>query len=214
MSAAESQSDPMAAVMATAESNRTPEEERAERKTKLAAALRTFGRFGFDEGVAGHITARDPIDPDQFWVNPVGRSFKQMCVSDLIKVDHDGNIVTGDRPAKAKMDALKGKGDVPVLPKQFLQDPQSSTSRFARTFWWAAQVLGIRPPQLYARTDVGGGLTAVPVEPVASVAGAGVLQGLNPLDSVDHSYWQLSFLRRWPLRLAIGNVLVSLPPTK
>ena len=95
MSAAESQSDPMAAVMATAESNRTPEEERAERKTKLAAALRTFGRFGFDEGVAGHITARDPIDPDQFWVNPVGRSFKQMCVSDLIKVDHDGNIVEG-----------------------------------------------------------------------------------------------------------------------
>ena len=67
MSAAESQSDPMAAVMATVESNRTPEEERAERKTKLAAALRTFGRFGFDEGVAGHITARDPIDPD-LWV--------------------------------------------------------------------------------------------------------------------------------------------------
>lgn len=75
---------------------RTPEEERAERKTKLAAALRVFGRFGFDEGAAGHITARDPIDPDHFWVNPVGRSFKQMRVSDLIEVDHAGQIVAGD----------------------------------------------------------------------------------------------------------------------
>ena len=96
MSAAETDSDPMAVVAAAAAApDRTPEEERAERKTKLAAALRTFGRFGFDEGAAGHITARDPIDTDQFWVNPVGRSFKQMCVSDLIKVDHDGRIVEG-----------------------------------------------------------------------------------------------------------------------
>ena len=70
-------------------------EELAERKLKLAAALRVFGRFGFDEGAAGHITARDPFDTDHFWVNPVGRSFKQMRVSDLIKVDHEGNILEG-----------------------------------------------------------------------------------------------------------------------
>lgn len=75
---------------------RSPEEELAERKTKLAAALRVFGRFGFDEGVAGHITARDPIEPTHFWVNPVGRAFKLMRVSDLIKVDHEGTIVEGD----------------------------------------------------------------------------------------------------------------------
>jgi ribulose-5-phosphate 4-epimerase/fuculose-1-phosphate aldolase len=75
---------------------RTPEEERVERKTKLAAALRLFGKFGFDEGVAGHITARDPIDPHHFWVNPFGRSFKLMRVSDLIRVDPDGEIVEGD----------------------------------------------------------------------------------------------------------------------
>ncbi|MGO9558382.1 MAG: class II aldolase/adducin family protein, partial [Acidimicrobiales bacterium] len=34
------------------------EAERLERKQKLAAAYRLFSRFGFDEGVAGHITAR------------------------------------------------------------------------------------------------------------------------------------------------------------
>ena len=38
----------------------TVEEERLHRKQKLAGALRLFGRFGFSEGVAGHITARTP----------------------------------------------------------------------------------------------------------------------------------------------------------
>ena len=33
---------------------------RQDRKNKLAASLRLFGKFGFDEGVAGHITLRDP----------------------------------------------------------------------------------------------------------------------------------------------------------
>ncbi len=75
---------------------RTPWEELVERKTKLAAALRIFGRLGFDEGLAGHITARDPFDPTHFWVNPAGRSFKLMCVSDLIKVDDEGKILEGE----------------------------------------------------------------------------------------------------------------------
>ena len=72
--------------------------ERNERKTKLAAALRLFGRLGFGEGVAGHITARDPEYPDRFWVNPFGMSFRHVRVSDLILVDHEGNVVIGDAP--------------------------------------------------------------------------------------------------------------------
>ncbi|WP_299770167.1 class II aldolase/adducin family protein [uncultured Pseudoteredinibacter sp.] len=71
------------------------EEERLQRKQKLAAAFRLFGRFGFDEGVAGHITVRDPERLDHFWVNPMGVSFKQMKVSDLLLVDHEGNVVEG-----------------------------------------------------------------------------------------------------------------------
>lgn len=72
------------------------EEERLQRKQKLAAAFRLFGRFGFDEGVAGHITVRDPERLDHFWVNPMGVSFKQMKVSDLLLVDHEGNVVEGE----------------------------------------------------------------------------------------------------------------------
>jgi ribulose-5-phosphate 4-epimerase/fuculose-1-phosphate aldolase len=71
------------------------EAERAHRKEKLAAALRIFGRFGFGEGVAGHITARDPELTDHFWVNPFGMSFRHVRVSDLILVSHDGEVVHG-----------------------------------------------------------------------------------------------------------------------
>jgi len=74
---------------------RSIEEERQLRRERLAAALRLFGKFGFDEGVAGHITVRDPEHLDQFWVNPMGRSFKQMRVSDLLRVNHKGEVVEG-----------------------------------------------------------------------------------------------------------------------
>ena len=73
------------------------EEERTHRKAKLAGALRIFGRFGFGEGVAGHITVRDPEFPDLFWVNPFGMSFRHIKQSDLILLDHSGNVVYGDR---------------------------------------------------------------------------------------------------------------------
>jgi ribulose-5-phosphate 4-epimerase/fuculose-1-phosphate aldolase len=72
------------------------DEERLHRKQRLAAAFRLFGRFGFDEGVAGHITARDPGSPDMFWVNPFGKNFKHVRVSDLILVNRDGVVVEGD----------------------------------------------------------------------------------------------------------------------
>ena len=77
---------------------RSIEEERLERKQKLAGALRIFGRLGFGEGVAGHITVRDPEFPDHFWVNPFARSFRLMRVSDLILVNHDGDVVYGNAP--------------------------------------------------------------------------------------------------------------------
>ena len=69
--------------------------ERRHRKEYLAAAFRLFGRFGFSEGVAGHITARDPEHTECFWVNPFGMAFGQISASDLLLVDHSGNVVEG-----------------------------------------------------------------------------------------------------------------------
>ena len=64
---------------------------------KLAAGFRLFDYFGFNEGLAGHITYRDPEFADHFWVNPLGVHFSQISVSDLILVNHDGNIIQGDK---------------------------------------------------------------------------------------------------------------------
>jgi len=76
----------------------SPEEERTHLKQRLAATFRLFGRFGFSEGVAGHVTARDPERPDCFWVNPFGMSFDLIRTSDLILVNHEGTVVEGTWP--------------------------------------------------------------------------------------------------------------------
>ncbi|KAK0327917.1 hypothetical protein LTS16_001758 [Friedmanniomyces endolithicus] len=74
-------------------------------KGRLAAAFRIFGKNGFDEGVAGHITMRDPVEPDSFWaigmlmevvkVNPFGVAFSHINKSDLIRVGPNGKVVDG-----------------------------------------------------------------------------------------------------------------------
>ena len=73
------------------------EQERASRKAKLAAAFRMFSKAGLDEGVAGHITVRDPEFPDSYWVNPFGMHFSMIKSSDLVRVDHTGEVVEGHR---------------------------------------------------------------------------------------------------------------------
>ncbi|WP_051393759.1 class II aldolase/adducin family protein [Glycomyces arizonensis] len=72
------------------------EDERRHRKQRLAAALRLFGKFGYSEGVSGHLSVRDPEYPDRFWVNPFGRPFELLRVADLICVDPAGRVVDGD----------------------------------------------------------------------------------------------------------------------
>ena len=75
-----------------------PEQQRAYEKQRLAAGFRVFALHGFDEGLAGHITQRDCIEPESFWVNPVGVHFSRIKASDLVRVDHDGKILEGNSP--------------------------------------------------------------------------------------------------------------------
>ncbi len=75
----------------------TVEEERMHRKVQLAATFRMFSKAGLDEGVAGHVTARDPEFTDSYWVNPFGMHFSLIKQSDLVRVDHSGEVVEGDR---------------------------------------------------------------------------------------------------------------------
>ena len=78
-----------------------PEEARRHLKQRLAAGLRIFSMHGFDAGIAGHISARDPVLADHFWVNPLGVHFSRVTVSDLVLIDHDGRVVEGRHPVNA-----------------------------------------------------------------------------------------------------------------
>lgn len=46
------------------------EDQRRYCKEHLAAAFRVFAARGYDEGVAGHMSLRDPVLRDHFWINP------------------------------------------------------------------------------------------------------------------------------------------------
>jgi len=85
------------------------EEERRHRKVHLAGAFRLFARFGFDAGVAGHITARDPERPDWFWVNPFGMHFSQIRASDLVLVNESGEVVEGQHPVNTAAFAIHSR---------------------------------------------------------------------------------------------------------
>ncbi|KAH7183928.1 class II aldolase/adducin domain protein [Fusarium oxysporum] len=52
-----------------------PYEERKYVKHRLALGFRVLAISVFAEGVAGHVTVRDPVDPNSFWVNPFGLHF-------------------------------------------------------------------------------------------------------------------------------------------
>ncbi|MEV7174772.1 class II aldolase/adducin family protein [Streptomyces sp. NPDC093224] len=75
----------------------TAGEERAHRKERLAGALRLFARLGYEDGVAGHISARDPEFEDCYWVNPFGRAFAGLGPEDLLLVDGEGRVLRGGR---------------------------------------------------------------------------------------------------------------------
>ncbi len=82
------------------------EDERLYRKQRLAAGFRLFSKMGFEEGIAGHITARDPEWTDAFWVNPFAMPFSQITASDLILVNHQGEVVDGKYPVNAAAFAI------------------------------------------------------------------------------------------------------------
>ncbi|WRT68779.1 uncharacterized protein IL334_005759 [Kwoniella shivajii] len=83
------------------------EEERRYRKEHLALVFRILHRFKLAEGIAGHCSVRDPIDPATFWVNPQGKSFARMKQSDLVRCSvDDGRIVEGTAPTDASASSI------------------------------------------------------------------------------------------------------------
>jgi ribulose-5-phosphate 4-epimerase/fuculose-1-phosphate aldolase len=86
----------------------SPLQERARRLSRLSAAHRLLARFGMSEGIAGHLTVRDPLEPDHFWAAPYGMHFALVRDRDLVCTDAEGRLHVGDRPAHPAAIAIHG----------------------------------------------------------------------------------------------------------
>lgn len=70
-------------------------EEREHRKQRLVAAFRIFSDLGYDQGIQGHISFRDPEEPTHIWMNPFAVHFALISTQDLIRISFDGRIIEG-----------------------------------------------------------------------------------------------------------------------
>lgn len=104
---------------------------RADRKLRLAVAFRLFARFGLSEGIAGHITVRDPEFTDRFWVNRYAQHFSAIHPDDLILVDEAGNLHEGEGPVNAAAMAIHG-GIHATLPQ--VEAAAHTHSTYGRAF--------------------------------------------------------------------------------
>ena len=68
-----------------------PHAQRAHRRERLALAYRVFGALGWGQLGDGHISARDPILTDHFWLGRYGVPFGRVTVDDLVLVAPDGS---------------------------------------------------------------------------------------------------------------------------
>ncbi len=65
-------------------------------RVQLAACYRAFVHYGWTDSIFTHLSARVPGEPEHYLINPYGLLFHEICASNLIKVDFDGNVVAGE----------------------------------------------------------------------------------------------------------------------
>ena len=95
-------------------------EEEWQLRVQLAACYRAFVFYGWTDSIFTHLSARVPGHPGQYLINPYGLLFHEICASNLIKVDFDGNVIEGDYPYNDAGHAihtavLKARPDINVV---------------------------------------------------------------------------------------------------
>src|SRR5689334_633133 len=66
-------------------------------RVDVAAAYRLAFRNGWDDVIYNHISARVSGTEAQVLINPFGMAFEEISASNLVKIDHEGQII-GDSP--------------------------------------------------------------------------------------------------------------------
>lgn len=70
----------------------SPEEWSA--RVDLAACYRLVAHYGMSDMIANHISLRVPGEEGMFLINAYGLLYEEITASSLLKIDHDGNIVS------------------------------------------------------------------------------------------------------------------------
>jgi ribulose-5-phosphate 4-epimerase/fuculose-1-phosphate aldolase len=70
--------------------------EEAQLRIELAAAYRLTAKYGMDDLIYTHLSARVPGPEMHFLLNPYGMLFSEVTASSLIKVDQDGKMVDAE----------------------------------------------------------------------------------------------------------------------
>src|SRR6202162_6738502 len=63
-------------------------------RVDLAACYRLVELYGMSDMMANHISARVPDEAGAFLINAYGMLYEEITASSLIKVDHDGKILS------------------------------------------------------------------------------------------------------------------------
>lgn len=71
----------------------SPEEWEA--RQQLAACYRIFDHLGWSESIYNHISLSVPNEDGAFLINPFGLLYSEVCASNLVKIDIDGNTLDG-----------------------------------------------------------------------------------------------------------------------
>ncbi len=74
-------------------------------RVQLAACYRIFAYLGWSELIYNHISLRVPGEDGHFLINPFGLHYTEVTASNLVKVDHQGQII--------------GHSDWPIKPAGF-----------------------------------------------------------------------------------------------
>lgn len=111
-------------------------------RQELAACYRIFALMGWDEMIYNHITVKVPGEDNAFLINPYGLHFSEVCASNLVKIDLDGNKLD-DNP-------------YPVNKAGFTQH-----SRFHKELDWAHAICHTHTTATMAVASLEGGLQPV-----------------------------------------------------
>ena len=71
-------------------------EEEWQARLQLAACYRIFDHLGWSESIYNHISVKVPGEDGAFLINPFGLLYSEVCASNLVKIDGEGNKLDGN----------------------------------------------------------------------------------------------------------------------